>query len=270
MSKSRGAKQNNSYTISVQRKLARQLLASWDPEAGASQSDALLANWDQQPFAKLYKFEHPEHHWALLSSAIYENHLFDCFQIAAWDPDENNLSDVIAALFDRTWGHNYFTPILRAILETIAEKLEGRRELVAKIVKYINAGEIRVVAQRECRGEESRSDIDVFGAQFFLRIEHKLRGGTETIVRNKSQTDRLLNDAMSRADKLGIDRDNVIAILLSPEESHAKNRSFISLTFEEFASAVCEAVAASEGIKSSFPPAAASILGFATFYGRKL
>src|SRR5207302_8418019 len=91
--------------------------------------------------------------------------------------------------------------------------------------------------RRERWGYSSRADIDIFTRghdAFLVRIEHKIRGGTETFVAGKAQTPRLWNDAIERRSKeLRIDPGNVIGIFLSPGGEPAISRDFGVMSFAE-------------------------------------
>ena len=103
-----------------------------------------------------------------------------------------------------------------------------------------------------------------------MRIEHKIRGGTETFIGDKAQTPRLWKDAIEqRSKELGIEPVNVIGIFLSPGGEPAASPDFGALSFAEFADAVRAAIAdVLVGAKGIPGAAALSVLGFMSFYGR--
>jgi hypothetical protein len=81
---------------------ADKLIAEWSKIFAHANAATVLTDWKRQPFAKSLKAstESASTHDALLKSFICEIEPFDCLLIAGWEPDENQLSDVITSLFD--------------------------------------------------------------------------------------------------------------------------------------------------------------------------
>jgi hypothetical protein len=232
-------------------------LDEWEDVFGGSAARQTLNEWPQ-PFASRYLHlldDRTDHH-ELLAEAIRDRGLFDCFSIAKWRPNENRLSDVIAALFDPGWGHEYWLPILKSVLAKLHEKAPGQP--IASVRESLDGMQARVRVRREVRGSMSRADIDIYGPDFVVRIEHKLRGGSETIVSGEPQTNRLARDA-------GDSNLKTILVYLSPEGGRSEKRDFIPLSFRELAEAVAKAL----GLVK-LTPIQASIVGFIDFYGRRL
>ena len=96
-----------------------------------------------------------------------------------------------------------------------------------------------------------------------MRIEHKIRGGSETYGnRNKPQTDRLMEDALERAKLLQIEKDNVCCVFLTPEGHAATSSKFITLSFSDFADTLARS------LQSRLDGCAVSIKGFLNCYRR--
>lgn len=232
----------------------------------------MLDSWAKQPFANGYVTKDSNDHHALLNSFLHEVEPFDCLIIARWHPSENQLSDVVAALFDSDWGHPFALPILNGVLDALVSKQSltpTMRDTVSQIQRSLDISRTRISVRREHVGLTSRADIDVFrrGSEgFFVRIEHKLRGGTETFSADAHQTTRLWKDAVEE----GLGFPNVLGIFLSPEGRSAQDSNFVKLSFRELAKAVNTAVTGVCTDTKLLPPAAVSILGFMSFYGRAL
>jgi hypothetical protein len=145
------------------------------------------------------------------------------------------------------------------------------RGAIARILQSFNPNYARIFVGRERWGTASRADIDVYrrGPEgFLICIEHKIRGGEETFIEERFQTDRLWDDADGRATSLGIDTKNIIAIFLSPDGKDAHNKHFVPLKFVEFSSAVTAAVTETCAKNKLSSTAGASILGLMSFYGK--
>jgi hypothetical protein len=258
------------------------LVADWDKTFGHGSATAVLDCWRGQSFATSTKslMENTADHEALLRSFVFKVEPFDCFLIANWRPNENQLSDVILALFDRNWGHPFALPILQGILGTLLSKRLSAetRDLVMHIRSSLDRDRPQILVRRERWGSSSRADIDICsrGANgFLLCIEHKVRGGKETFIDDKFQTERLWEDAVGvdgRAAHLEIDSKRVIAIFLTPDLEPARCNQFVSLSFGEFADAATTAVTAYLAVtdrpSDAATSAATSILGFMNFYRR--
>jgi hypothetical protein len=254
---------------------SRKLLAEWNVAFGCGNAAAVFGDWTIQPFAESFESldDDTAAHRSLLQLFTRDVEPFDCLQIGRLQPTENQLSDVIAALFDRNWGHTFALPILKQILNALLRKGSASQATSQSIIQIQNSLEsayTQMVVRRERRGDTSRSDIDVYtpGSNGFLVcIEHKVRFGSETFSAGEFQTHRLWKDAVTRAAQLNIRRENVIAVFLTPGGEQAANADFIVLTFREFADAVCAAVLDGMG-EVRIPRTAASILGFMSYYER--
>jgi hypothetical protein len=133
---------------------------------------------------------------------------------------------------------------------------------VRKLLKIAMGDEALVTVKRERIGPLSRADIEVWGREFLLVIEHKVSGGKETFRHAQYQTYRLAEDFRAKAGRFSIPEDNVVFLLLAPDGFQAKNAEFVSLSFETMAQILQSVVIDPES--SSLP----SILAFARFYGR--
>jgi hypothetical protein len=206
-----------------------------------------------------------------LDSFIREIEPFDCLLIAGWSPNENQLSDVIAALFDQRWGHPFAISILSNVLDALVANSSLSMVRAAYFKQSLDPETTQIFVRREKQGDLSRADIDIYTRgpdAFLVRIEHKIRGGSETVVGEKGQTFRLLKDAVGLARELRISADNVIGIFLSPGGDAAESRKFGTLSFEEMSKAVRSAITAAAPKGAELSRAAESILGFMCFYGR--
>jgi hypothetical protein len=256
------------------------LLADWHKTFGHGNATAVLGSWADQSFSRSFRslLENQADHEALLYSFISKIEPFDCLLIAGWQPVENQLSDVIAALFNAKWGHPFSQGILHFILGALLRNealLMETRDLIIHIQHSLEKYRMQTFVRRERRDSASRADIDVYAPGpegFLLRIEHKTRGGRETVVNGIYQTQRLWRDAVcegGRAARLGIDQNRVIGVFLTPDGEPAKSSHFLALSFDEFADAVIDAVTVGSAGGAERPSsAAASILGFMSFYRR--
>jgi len=230
---------------------------------GVADAKRLLDGWSAYQ-NKLYQEQGPKHQEFLVRFLKeLQPFEFDCCDIGGWHPNENELSNVIAAIFNPRRQHGFAGASLDALLDLIAAKtsLGSVKETIAyiKALKPEDKYELKVI--REGAGEVSRSDIELVGRNFLICIEHKLRGVAETTHENgQAQTVRLLKDVKK---KLASDTQPVIGILLSPEGKPAVSEQFTAIKFGELATAVASA------ISNSWKPAAASIRGFMAYYGRR-
>jgi hypothetical protein len=254
---------------------ARLLMAEHDKRFGHENALALLDRWEQSPVGKSFKAltEDAGAHQDFLKRFIDEVEPFDCLLIAGWQPSENELSNVIAALFSQSWGHRFGATILKSILAVIASKcsLSAVKGEVIKDIQRCCNSRTQLFVRREHWGGSSRADVDIYtpGPEGFLvRIEHKIRGGSETYQDRKYQTFRLWNDANTQADDLLINRDRVIGIFLTPSGEPARSGEFVNISYGVFADAVRAAVTKQMAVENGISAAAASILGFIGFYGR--
>jgi hypothetical protein len=69
---------------------------------------------------------------------------------------------------------------------------------------------------------------------------------------------------MARA--LSISEENAVGVLLSPHGNPAEDKFFVPISYRDFADAVFGVVAGSR--RTELSRAAASILGFVSYYGR--
>src|SRR5229473_5184342 len=154
-------------SAAVMRRGADRLLIEWNGIFWHDNARAVLNFWAQQPFAKLFESltDDRSHHHALLDSFVGEIEPFDCLLIAGWQPAENQLSDVIAALFDSDWGHPFALPVLQHILRSVASKpflAPLTRNAISRIQQSLGNCD-KIFVRRERRGSASRADIDIYG-----------------------------------------------------------------------------------------------------------
>src|SRR5580704_3110751 len=226
---------------------SRKLIAEWDNVFAHGNSVAVLDAWTLQPFAKSFESlaEDSTAHRSLLQLFTYDVEPFDCLQIGGLQPNENQLSDVIAALFDQNWGHPFALPILKRILDALLRKGSHSRATSDSILRLQDSlvpDHTSILVKRERRGDASRADIDVYAPGsngFLVCIEHKIRYGAETFIAGEYQTHRLFRDAVTRAAQLHSARENVIAVFLTPGGEKATNADFAVLTCRVFADAIC-------------------------------
>ncbi len=221
------------------------LIAQWEQETFAKQREfsRLIAQWERQPFAGAFlplTLKARLADQAFLDQYVLEVRPFDCFMIGGWRPNENQLSDVIAGLFDQNWGHDHSPAIFDSFLKV------ARGKSASPAIDYIQSlsrnERHNFSVKREQSGADSRADIDIYGQNFLVRIEHKIRGGSETLVRRKGQASRLLGNAIDRAKLLQIDKMNVCCVFLTPEGRAASIRDFIPLSFGDFADGIAECI----------------------------
>lgn len=224
----------------------------------------LIAEWERQPFAARFvslSGDASASQQKFLDQFLREVTPFDCLKIGGWHPNENQLSDVVAALFDQSWRHGHSFTILDALMEAASAKTSSPAVAFIKSLSATERHDFSV--KREQAGEHSRADVDLCGRNFLVRIEHKIRGGSETYDHaNKAQTERLLGDALERATSLQIQKAHACCILLTPEGYEATARDFVALSFGEFAKTITKA------LHSRSDEGAASIKGFLNFYRR--
>jgi hypothetical protein len=232
---------------------------------GVSDADALLTSWSAAQY-KIYQEQGSIHqHFLVRFLEKIQPLEFDCCDIGGWRPGENELSNVIAAIFDPRWQHGFNVACFDALLALIATKpsLESAQKTIASIKALIPEDKSKLRVIREGAGDTSRSDIELIGRDFLICIEHKSRGGLETDVGGLPQTVRLLKDARRKAKAQRITSDRVIGVLLSPEGKPAESDEFIAIQYGELATAITSAICTSSG------GAAASIRGFMAYYGRR-
>jgi hypothetical protein len=162
-------------TILSIKKSSKQL-ADWDIRFGYAIAAGILDNWKRQPFAKSFSAlsDNADAHRGLLQTFIRQIEPFDCLQIAGWEPDENQLSDVIAALFSPNWGHPFHVRILRHVLEALVASGSLSAVKYAKIENTLDPNRTQLFVRRERRGDSSRADLDVYTRgpdAFLVRIE---------------------------------------------------------------------------------------------------
>jgi hypothetical protein len=189
---------------------------------------------------------------------------FDCFEIGGWRPTENQLSDIIAAILDPRRGHGFGFEILQALFNRLLTyPFSPVQQLrVRNVANAIQAAGGDITVKRERIGMSSRADIEVWGRNFLIIIEHKVARGKETFGNVTHQTFRLEHDFTEKAAKFGIQATHLILIFLTPEGMRPQNPEFIPVSFEFLSKAIAEVVER-EGTL-----AARSILGFSAFYRR--
>ena len=168
-------------------------------------------------------------HSLFLGRFLHDIQPFDWVTIARLRPNENQLSDVIAAMFDQRWRHPFAAGIFLRLLRELSARDSKVACVYSKIVGSIADDPLQIFASRECFGPSSRADIDIHTlgvCEVMMRIEHKARGGAETYIMGKAQTDRLWADALRRANKFHISDDNVLE---SVRKHHVGLHSFRSM-----------------------------------------
>jgi hypothetical protein len=189
---------------------------------------------------------------------------FDCFGIGGWRPNENQLSDIVAALFDPKRGHGLGLRILQVFLIHLLNYplSSAQRIRVRNVAHSIQVTGSDVTVKRERIGLSSRADIEVWGNDFLLIVEHKVARGKETFGHATHQTFRLEHDFATKAAQFGIEASHIVMIFLTPEGMLPHNPEFIPVSFELLSKAIAEVV------EQEHTPVARSILGFCEFYRR--
>ena len=138
---------------------------------------------------------------------------FDCFVLAGWRPKENDLSDAIAALFEPGWKHGFSAGILAEVLQKAGSQpslSQAAQTAISHICSLdLRDDDLKVV--REHWGAESRADIEIWGPDFFICLEHK-KGSGETVIGGRYQTARLRVDAIDMAARFSIPEEHGQAI----------------------------------------------------------
>jgi hypothetical protein len=254
---------------------ATRLFAEWDDIFGYRTATNVLEKWKQEFLdEEMYLIrECSTSNEAILRSFVHEVMPFDCLAIGGWKPNENRLSDVVASLFSTNWNHPFAVPILRcvfnALISDAADLSPGRRNSIERLRSSFDRSPLQIFVWRERPGALSRADIEIFVSgkePMLITIEHKVRDGEETLIDGVQQTIRLWDDAVARAEQLGVPADRVIGIFLTPGGDLPTNDKFVPMSFQAFAEAVCAGVKGHPDKHIS--EAAMSILGFMNFYRR--
>lgn len=242
--------------------------AAWRA-ADLAEASRLLATWrplyEQHAAAQAPDLDAAERVLAALRKSGLGR--FDLLRIARFLPDEDTLSDILAAVLNPRQGHGLGTRPLQALLLAV----RGRRRLakrhairIDRLLRLVeeDAGQITVI--RERNEQATRPDIAVFGPSFALFIENKRRGGRETPhPSGLGQTERQQQALERRAQRLGLAPEtDVLGVLLSPEGHRASSAEFVPLTCVELAGSLRRVLP--EGAPEDHVLAAVS--AFLTFY----
>jgi hypothetical protein len=138
----------------------------------------------------------------------------------------------------------------------------GQRDRVRSVNNAIQVTGRGTTVKRERLGSTSRADIEIWGQDFLVIIEHKVTKGRETFRNHKFQTFRLREDFRTKAAKFGIEPTHILYIFLSPEGMRPHDDEFIPLSFE-FIAQVLHSVAERQNTAVG-----RSVLGFSEFYRR--
>ncbi len=185
------------------------------------------------------------------------NH-FDIFRKLGFIASENSFSDAIAAILNPREGHQLGINPLLQILESLsgynAPKIENLKRLIRR-------NEAHIVLHRERHEGKSVPDIEIVCSDFIIFIENKIRGGSETLIDDKYQTDREWDDLTCRGRRLNIPEENLLAIFLTPEGKLPKNRHFIPFSVTDLVSALRCSVMTIQNSDIKY-----SLLAFLNFY----
>lgn len=143
------------------------------------------------------------------------------FLKAGFYPDENNLSDALAFLFDPNENHKLRTKPLEILLRIIDKKK------YANLIKKIRLGINEISVFREFSEEKTRLDIEIIGKEFIIFIENKVWVGSETIINNEYQTNREWKALIKKYEYFRVPPENCICVYLTPQGKKAKNKHFI-------------------------------------------
>lgn len=166
-------------------------------------------------------------------------HSFKIFRIAGFSTNEKNLSDAIQAILDPNQTHGLGVLPLMSVLNAIRHRAPRK---ISFITKELSTKDFFIIIEREENAKDTIPDISITGRSFLIFIENKKRGGTETFLHNKYQTQRQWKQLVLRGKKMGISENGILGIYFTPEGYSAKDQNFIPLHTREFVSAIREAV----------------------------
>jgi hypothetical protein len=167
-------------------------------------------------------------------------HHYDIFLKAGFLPNENNLSDAIASLLDPNQGHQLGTKPLECLLKQI--KRNSGLSSPDEIISLLRNDQIKISVKRESHEIGTRPDIEIFSEDFLIFIENKVRGGIETDINGKLQTDRQWEALNKKGTKYGIPEERLLGIFLSPEKKPPYNKGFISVSVNELIASIISAI----------------------------
>ena len=191
---------------------------------------------------------------------------FDLLRIGGFRPDENALSDMLAALRDPQRIHGLGAAPLRQMLLALARQRGSDPEWCERLGWLVTRAEEerpRISVIRELPVRDTIPDIAILAPSFTIFLENKVRGGKETNHwSGLAQTVRQWHALLRRADRLAFDpgRD-VLGVLLTPEGYIAKCPSTVHLSTAELAAALRKA-----GAEAGAGASQAELATFLTYY----
>jgi len=201
------------------------------------QTRSLLANLQDRGLIESFHYEAQEKRLEQTKQvlALFEEqklHHFDIFRKAGFLPTENMFSNAIAALLDPKEGHGLGTLPLEKLLDRMATKdLNPEAELAVQTIKAnLTQNQPHIFVHREKREKKTVPDIVIVSKDFVIFIENKIRGGTETRIKEEAQTKRQWQALEQKYKQRNI---AILGIFLTPEGNQAEEPNFVPLSVRE-------------------------------------
>jgi hypothetical protein len=166
---------------------------------------------------------------------------FDPLRIAGFFPDENRLSNAFAAVLELDkeqidgLGRKSLIELLGVLIERDPKKIGPIRDL-------LRDEKVQYKVHREYYQGITRPDIAILSAEFAIIVENKIRGGSETFIRDEFQTDRQWQKLQEYGLANKIPEEHLLGLLLSPEGVSPSSSAFIRVSKTDLTSAMFRAV----------------------------
>jgi hypothetical protein len=161
---------------------------------------------------------------------------FDALSIGKFSPEENDLSDVLAQLFNPNASHGCGSAFLIAFVRLLQKRYP---EKILLSENEIKKNELYLQVIRESNETGTRPDIKITCPDFVIFIENKARGGSETYNEDGYQSERQWKALQENKQ---INSSHRIGVLLSPEGQYPKCKHFLQLVASELAQAMLIAI----------------------------
>jgi hypothetical protein len=140
----------------------------------------------------------------------------------AWQPTENELSDVLAGILDPHGTHGLGIVPLVSLLTTLKSRAPDATR-IERLIAFIMHMHDSIRVQREHLIEGARPDVSItVPRQLLILIEHKRSAGYETYINGRLQTERLWNYLRTWSDRHRSGKDRWLGIILSPDGREAE------------------------------------------------
>ena len=206
-------------------------------EQSIANSLALLHNMKQNGLDSSFRNKREEQlqrSMALLHLSKSRNIFrYDVFRKAGFLPEENNLSDALASIFDPKEMHGLGVMPLKKLIQVVQKKCKRGENSITN--ELIEANKNRISVTREKIEEGTRPDIEIVCPDFIIFIENKMFGGQETKSSDGEwQTDRQWIALKAKCIRYSLHAHRRgIGVLLSPDGHVPKSNNFISITVDE-------------------------------------